>query len=69
MNNDTDTARLRKLDQDQDHHLHPFTNLSKHSQQGGRTISPAHDVGGLDQVEQDSGIAEAGLSDHGIAAP
>ena len=44
MNNDTDTARLRKLDQDQDHHLHPFTNLSKHSQQGGRTISPAEHI-------------------------
>ena len=42
MNNDTDTARLRKLDQD--HHLHPFTNLSRHSQQGGRIISRAEHI-------------------------
>ena len=42
MNNETVTARLRKLDQD--HHLHPFTNLSRHSQQGGRIISRAEHI-------------------------
>ena len=42
MNNHTHTARLRQLDQN--HHLHPFTNLSKHSQNGGRIISHAEHI-------------------------
>lgn len=37
-----DTAQLRQLDQA--HYLHPFTNLRKYSQQGGRIISRAEHV-------------------------
>ena len=37
-----DTTQLRQLDQA--HHLHPFTNLRQHSQQGGRIISRAEHV-------------------------
>jgi putrescine---pyruvate transaminase len=37
-----DTAQLRQLDQA--HHLHPFTNLRKYSQQGGRIISRAEHI-------------------------
>jgi putrescine aminotransferase len=42
MPTETDTARLRQLDQA--HHLHPFTNLANYSQQGGRIISRAEHV-------------------------
>jgi putrescine---pyruvate transaminase len=42
MNSDAETARLRQLDQA--HHLHPFTNLRKYSQQGGRIITRAEHV-------------------------
>jgi putrescine aminotransferase len=37
-----DTAQLRQLDRD--HHLHPFTNLRRYSQQGGRIIARAEHV-------------------------
>ena len=37
-----DTAQLRQLDQA--HYLHPFTNLRKYSQQGGRIITRAEHV-------------------------
>ncbi len=36
------TAQLRRLDQA--HHLHPFTNLRKYSQEGGRIITRAEHV-------------------------
>ncbi|MEZ5570432.1 MAG: aminotransferase [Halioglobus sp.] len=39
MSTRPDTAQLRQ--QDQSHFLHPFTNLHKYSQQGGRIISRA----------------------------
>jgi putrescine aminotransferase len=42
MTKAADTAYLRQLDQD--HHLHPFTNLRKYSQQGGRIITRAEHV-------------------------
>lgn len=42
MTTKLDTAQLRQLDQA--HHLHPFTNLRTHSQQGGRIISRAEHV-------------------------
>ena len=42
MATEVDTAQLRRLDQA--HHLHPFTNLSKHSQQGGRIITRAEHI-------------------------
>jgi len=42
MTTKLDTAQLRRLDQS--HFLHPFTDLRKHSQQGGRIISRAEHV-------------------------
>jgi len=42
MTTKLDTAKLRQLDQA--HHLHPFTNLRKYSQQGGRIITRAEHV-------------------------
>jgi len=42
MATEVDTARLRRLDQA--HHLHPFTNLSKYRQEGGRIITRAEHV-------------------------
>jgi putrescine---pyruvate transaminase len=42
MTTDIDTAQLRRLDQA--HHLHPFTNLRRYSQQGGRIITRAEHV-------------------------
>jgi putrescine aminotransferase len=42
MSTKLDTAQLRQLDQA--HHLHPFTNLRKYSQQGGRIISRAEHI-------------------------
>ncbi len=42
MTTAADTAQLRRLDQA--HHLHPFTNLCKYSQQGGRIITRAEHV-------------------------
>lgn len=42
MTRDVDTDRLRRLDQA--HHLHPFTNLGKYRQQGGRIISRAEHI-------------------------
>jgi putrescine---pyruvate transaminase len=42
MATEVDTAQLRRLDQA--HHLHPFTNLSKYRQEGGRIITRAEHV-------------------------
>jgi len=42
MTTKLDTAQLRQLDRA--HHLHPFTNLRKYSQQGGRIISRAEHI-------------------------
>ena len=42
MATELDTAQLRRLDQA--HHLHPFTNLSKYRQEGGRIITRAEHV-------------------------
>jgi putrescine aminotransferase len=42
MPNKLNTTQLRQLDQS--HFLHPFTNLRRHSQQGGRIISRAEHV-------------------------
>jgi len=42
MSTNAKTAKLRRLDQA--HHLHPFTNLSKYRQEGGRIITRAEHV-------------------------
>jgi putrescine---pyruvate transaminase len=42
MTKTAETAKLRQLDQA--HHLHPFTDLRRYSQQGGRIISRAEHV-------------------------
>jgi len=42
MSTNAETAKLRRLDQA--HHLHPFTNLRKYRQEGGRIITRAEHV-------------------------
>jgi putrescine---pyruvate transaminase len=42
MNMKADTAALKKIDQA--HHLHPFTDLKEHAEQGGRIVSRAEHI-------------------------